>query len=78
MGFTNCPRCGDRSYEKLKSHAHCFGCFYSPEFAASAVEVIPNWATQSLNESGTTAVGKLREGRDPTYADLSGPENDAA
>lgn len=24
-----CPRCGERTYEKLRSHSHCFNCLYS-------------------------------------------------
>ena len=24
-----CPRCGERSYEKLQSHSHCFNCLFS-------------------------------------------------
>lgn len=28
-----CPRCGERSYEKLQSHSHCFNCLYSETLA---------------------------------------------
>jgi len=28
--WRNCPRCGERAYEKLKTHSHCVECFYSP------------------------------------------------
>lgn len=25
----SCPRCGERSYEILQTHSHCFNCLYS-------------------------------------------------
>lgn len=27
----NCPRCGDRSFEKLKTYSHCSSCFYTED-----------------------------------------------
>ncbi len=32
MSYLNCPRCGDRSYERLQSYSHCVLCDYSPAF----------------------------------------------
>ena len=31
MFFSQCPRCGDQSYELLESHVHCVGCNFSPD-----------------------------------------------
>lgn len=28
MAFRDCPRCGDRAYEKLKTYSHCVNCLY--------------------------------------------------
>lgn len=50
MGFLNCPRCGDESYEKLKSHDHCFGCNYSSEFDRVADLPIPPWAQKAVDD----------------------------
>lgn len=25
----NCPRCGEKSYERLRTHSHCLQCLYS-------------------------------------------------
>lgn len=44
MSFFNCPRCGDQSYEKLRSHDHCFNCNYSSEFESEFDPPIPSWA----------------------------------
>ena len=27
----NCPRCGERSYEQLRSYSHCLNCFYADD-----------------------------------------------
>ena len=32
MKFLTCPRCGDLSYETLRSYSHCVLCSYSPTF----------------------------------------------
>lgn len=29
----SCPRCGERSYEKLQTHSHCLNCLYSEDFS---------------------------------------------
>ncbi|MBX2994073.1 MAG: hypothetical protein KF681_04610 [Bdellovibrionaceae bacterium] len=31
--FTQCPRCGTRSYEQLPTHGHCIECLYSNDLA---------------------------------------------
>lgn len=50
MGFLKCPRCGDRSYEILKSYAHCISCNYSPEFERAPIQLIPNWVIRVIAE----------------------------
>ena len=44
MNFINCPRCGEKSYEKLMSHDHCVNCNYSSEFDNKYQ--IPEWAKE--------------------------------
>lgn len=44
MNLLPCPRCGFRSYEKLKTHDHCANCNYSSEFHIEPVATIPQWA----------------------------------
>lgn len=43
-----CPRCYDRSYEVLKTHAYCVSCNYSPDLTDQALSSdnlpIPAWA----------------------------------
>ena len=34
MSFAICPRCHERSYERLATHAYCVCCDYSPELMA--------------------------------------------
>jgi predicted nucleic-acid-binding Zn-ribbon protein len=49
MNFLPCPRCGLRSYEKLKTHDHCVNCNYSSEFYIEPIAVIPDWAKQEVD-----------------------------
>ncbi len=34
--FCECPRCGDRALERLKTHAHCVGCLYFEHYEADS------------------------------------------
>ena len=36
MYFSECPRCGDESYEKLITHTYCINCNFSPEVIGEA------------------------------------------
>jgi len=36
MSLRICPRCGDRTFEKLETYAHCFECLYSEDYWQSA------------------------------------------
>jgi hypothetical protein len=31
MSIEFCPRCGERSYEILRTHSYCINCSYFPE-----------------------------------------------
>jgi ribosomal protein L37E len=50
MHLLDCPRCGDRSYEKLNSHDHCVSCNYSTEFDIKLNMPIPQWATDVVDD----------------------------
>ena len=32
MSFCNCPRCGERTLERLKSYSHCVECLYFEDY----------------------------------------------
>ncbi len=46
--FLNCPRCHDRSYEKLRTHSYCASCNYSEVGPSDELCAIPNWALEAL------------------------------
>ena len=53
MYFSKCPRCGDRSYEKLATHSYCVCCNYSPDLDGRIILKpddlpIPQWATDAI------------------------------
>jgi hypothetical protein len=52
-----CPRCNDRSYEVLKTHAYCVSCNYSPDLMAKPMSsddlAIPPWAEKFAAKSAT-------------------------
>ena len=48
--FQKCPRCDERSYEILKTHAYCAGCDYSPDLMNRQSPdnfAIPPWASNA-------------------------------
>lgn len=49
-----CPRCNDRSYEVLRTHAYCVSCNYSPDLSDRPMSSddlpIPAWAEEPRNE----------------------------
>lgn len=55
--WRKCPRCNDRSYEVLKTHAHCVSCNYSPDLLERPMSPddlpIPTW--------GESLSGKTKE-----------------
>ena len=50
-----CPRCNDRSYEVLRTHAYCVSCNYSPDLLDRPMSSddlsIPAWAEKLSNEN---------------------------
>lgn len=36
MSLRTCPRCGDRSFEKLQTYAHCPECLYVEDYWSSS------------------------------------------
>lgn len=63
--FLNCPRCGDRGYERLKSYSHCVACLYSPVFDEEPD--VPEWAIKCVKETARklSQAQQLREERKP-------------
>ncbi len=47
--FLNCPRCGDRAYERLQTYSHCVACLYSPVF--DEAQDVPEWAVKYAKET---------------------------
>ena len=64
--FQNCPRCGEKSYERLKTHGYCINCNYSPELESHAFEddrPIPAWAEEAvkkMDEEGAASKKKKK------------------
>ncbi len=55
MRFLTCPRCDGRSYERLKTHAYCAACDYSPEFLPRNNEPqVPPWVLKALKAAAQT------------------------
>ena len=53
MYFSKCPRCNEKSYERLKTHSYCVCCNYSPDLdcykKATAEDLpIPPWAARAV------------------------------
>lgn len=42
--MTYCPRCGEYSYERLRTHTYCIDCNHSPEMEQEIYGLpIPAW-----------------------------------
>ena len=50
LNFRNCPRCGDKSYERMKTHSYCGHCNYSEELDViiKHEQAVPAWALEQL------------------------------
>jgi hypothetical protein len=58
--FRTCPRCNERGYEVLHTHAYCVNCNYSPDLLyrkrMSADDLpIPPWAAKAVAECGQSS-----------------------
>ena len=54
-GLYKCPRCNEKTYEKLSTHSYCVSCNYSPDLVnyrkSSADDLpIPPWATAAVKQ----------------------------
>lgn len=55
--ISHCPRCNEKAFEKLSTHAYCICCGYSPEtvvYRKDPVEnvILPQWAREALMQRG--------------------------
>lgn len=49
--FNDCPRCGDRGYERLKEHDCCYSCNYSTTLDPFySIASVPDWALKTIKE----------------------------
>ncbi len=58
--IVNCPRCNERTYEKLSTHAYCVSCNYAPDLLnyrkSSGDDLpIPPWAEEALAKMKTSS-----------------------
>ena len=62
--FQKCPRCDERSYEVLKTHAYCAGCDYSPDLMNRQSPdnfAIPPWASNIVTAKVHSMYAKATE-----------------
>lgn len=62
--FRTCPRCNERGYEVLHTHAYCVNCNYSPDLLyrkrMSADDLpIPPWAAQAVADADQSQIAKV-------------------
>jgi hypothetical protein len=62
--FRTCPRCNERGYEVLHTHAYCVNCNYSPDLLyrkrMSADDLpIPPWAAKAAKEADQLQTSKV-------------------
>lgn len=48
--FLTCPRCGEKGFDRLRTHAYCVECNYSPDFEPRPDDV-PEWALKYVNQT---------------------------
>ncbi|MGE3261373.1 MAG: hypothetical protein AB7K68_06310 [Bacteriovoracia bacterium] len=60
-----CPRCNERGYEVLKTHAFCVSCNYSPDLMdrprSSDDLPIPAWAEKVAAQKSREKIAKLKD-----------------
>lgn len=82
MYFSKCPRCNEKSYERLKTHSYCVCCNYSPDLDSykkpTADELpIPPWAAKAVKNIKTPKASDNLPNTPPTD-DNSSPDKEAA
>lgn len=67
--LAECPRCGERGYEKLGSHGHCINCNYSPAYDECVDQCvqIPDWAIQALKDESKSNDHKVIDSKSATF-----------
>lgn len=64
--FRTCPRCNERSYEVLRTHAYCVSCNYSPDLTDQRLSSddlpIPAWADKVATAKAKTKTTQPGEG----------------
>lgn len=46
--FEMCPRCGERSFERLLIYSHCVNCNYFENYTTEVHAEIPAWAAEFI------------------------------
>ncbi|MGE0631456.1 MAG: hypothetical protein AB7O96_03550 [Pseudobdellovibrionaceae bacterium] len=62
----NCPRCNERTFEKLASHSYCLCCDYTPDLLdykkSSGDDLpIPPWAAKAAKQMQSTKCQEVVE-----------------
>lgn len=57
--FSICPSCGLEGFDRLKTHAYCVQCNYSPDFDEGPN--IPPWVFKYIQETKKSFVRKTGE-----------------
>ena len=56
----NCPRCTERSLERLRTHEYCYSCNYTPDFLKNPFSeddlAIPPWVFEVLKTAKPRSV----------------------
>lgn len=65
--MNSCPRCGDRSFEILNTHSHCYSCNFTPEIYAADFHQsdgddlpIPKWVMEFLSSVDSSTAENRR------------------
>lgn len=60
-----CPRCNERSYEVLKTHAYCVSCDYSPDLTDQPLSSddlpIPAWAEKAVVTKSNRVISRTSD-----------------
>jgi hypothetical protein len=48
MSVFFCPRCGEHTYERLRTHSYCQECNYSPDLDEDWPKPIPTWVYSAV------------------------------
>ena len=57
--FSICPRCGEKAYDRLSTHAYCAECNYSPDFDEGPA--VPEWAIRYARETKSSFEKAMKE-----------------